>query len=36
MVFHRPSPDIIARIGGAHPVPLSSLVAFERFAVTGG
>jgi hypothetical protein len=36
MVFHRPSPDIIARIGGAHPVPLSSLVAFERFAVPAG
>ena len=34
--FHRASPDIIGRIAGAHPVPLHTLVAFERVAVPAG
>lgn len=32
-VFHRASADIIARINGSHPVPLSTLVGFDRFNV---
>jgi len=35
-VFHRVSPDIVARIAGAHPVPLLTLVAFDRVAVPAG
>jgi beta-D-xylosidase 4 len=36
LVFHRASADVIARIGAAHPVPLASLVAFERFSLPAG
>ena len=35
-VYHRASADVIGRIGGAHPVPLLTLVGFERFAVPAG
>jgi hypothetical protein len=33
MAFHRPSSDIIGRIGSSHPVPLSSLAGFDRISV---
>jgi xylan 1,4-beta-xylosidase len=33
MVFHRPGDDVVARIGGAHPVPLASLRDFGRAAL---
>ena len=33
MVYHRASSDVIARIGGAHPVPLSTLRDFGRAAL---
>ena len=36
LVFHRASADVIARIGAAHPVPLASLVAFERLSLPAG
>ena len=36
LVFHRASADVIARIGAAHPVPLASLVAFDRFSLPAG
>ena len=32
MVFHRASVDVVTRIGGKHPVPLSELVEFARIA----
>lgn len=35
-VEHRASPDIVARIGSAHPVPLSTVVAGDRFTVPAG
>lgn len=35
-VYHRASADVIARVAGAHPVPLSTLVAFERVTVPAG
>ena len=36
MVFHRPGADVIARVGGAHPLPLSALRDFARVAVGAG
>lgn len=36
MVYHRVSSDIIARIGASHPVPLSTLVDFQRVTVPSG
>jgi xylan 1,4-beta-xylosidase len=36
LVYHRPSGDIVGRVAGAHPLPLKSLVAFERVSVTAG
>lgn len=35
-VYHRASADVVARVAGAHPVPLSSLVAFDRFSLAAG
>jgi len=36
MAFHRPSAETVARVGGAHPLPLRALVGFERVAVAAG
>jgi beta-D-xylosidase 4 len=36
MVFHRAGPDVVARINGSHPVPLSTLVGFTRISVGAG
>lgn len=35
-VYHRASSDVIGRIGGQHPVPLSTLVGFSRFVLPSG
>ena len=35
-VFHRASPDVIARVHGAHPIPLSTLRDVTRVAVPAG
>lgn len=35
-IFHRASPDVIARVAGAHPIPLSTLRDFTRIAVPAG
>lgn len=35
-MYHRASPDVIDRIAGAHPVPLSTLVGFARTALPAG
>lgn len=32
-VYHRVSADIVGRINGTHPVPLSTLVGYSRFTV---
>lgn len=36
MLFHRPGPDVVAAVGGAHPLPLSTLKNFDRVAVPVG
>jgi beta-glucosidase-like glycosyl hydrolase len=36
MVYHRPSAAIVARVGGAHPLPLRALVGFDRVSVAAG
>ena len=36
LIFHRASPDVVARVGGAHPIPLSTLVHFDRIVVPAG
>ena len=36
MVFHRAEKDVVAAIGGKHPVPLKALRAFERVSVAAG
>ncbi len=36
MVFHRPGADVVAAVGGAHPLPLSALRDFARVAVGAG
>ena len=36
MAFHRPSAETVARVGGAHALPLRALVGFERVAVAAG
>jgi hypothetical protein len=36
MLFHRPSAATVARVAGAHPLPLSALVDFARVAVAAG
>lgn len=36
MVHHRASQSVVARIAGAHPVPYSALIDFERVAVAAG
>ena len=33
MVYHRPSPAIVGRVAGSHPLPLRALVDFERVSV---
>jgi Fibronectin type III-like domain len=35
-VYHRVSADVAERIGSAHPIPLSTLVAFDRVALPAG
>ncbi len=34
-VYHRPSPGVVARVAGAHPLPLRSMRAVTRVAVPG-
>ena len=36
MAFHRPSSDVIGRIGSSHPIPLSSLAGFDRISIRSG
>jgi len=36
MVFHRAGADVVARVGGAHPVPRATLRDFARVAVGAG
>ena len=36
MAFHRPSSDVIGRIGSSHPIPLSSLAGFDRISIGSG
>ena len=36
LVLHRPGPDVVASVGGRHPVPFGSLRGFERVALTAG
>ena len=36
LVFHRPSAATVARVAGAHPLPLRALVGFERVSVAAG
>lgn len=36
MVYHRPSAETVARVNGAHPLPLRALIGFERTAVAAG
>jgi hypothetical protein len=36
MVYHRPSGEVVGRVAGAHPLPLKSLVAFDRVSVAAG
>jgi len=35
-VYHRAPADVIGRIGGSHPVPLSTLVGFQRISLPAG
>jgi beta-D-xylosidase 4 len=35
-VYHRVGGDVVARVGGAHPIPRSTLVDFTRFALPAG
>jgi hypothetical protein len=36
MVFHRAGQDVIAKVNGAHPIPLKALVDFQRTSVAAG
>ena len=36
MVFHRPGAGVVARVNGAHPLPLRALVGFERVSAGAG
>jgi hypothetical protein len=36
LVMHRPGPDVVARVGGAHPLPLAALRDFQRVSVGAG
>jgi beta-D-xylosidase 4 len=36
MLFHRPGADVVAKVGGAHPLPLLSLRDFTRLSVPVG
>lgn len=36
MVFHRPGPDVVAKVAGAHPLPLLALRDFARTTVQVG
>jgi len=36
MVFHRPGPDVVARVAGAHPLPLLALRDFGRLSLAAG
>ena len=36
MVFHRPGPDVVAKVGGAHPLPLMALRDFARTSLPVG
>ena len=36
MLYHRPSAETVARVSGAHPLPLRALIGFERTAAAVG